>query len=293
MKDEKKHTGMKARMCILDDDLEYQEYCASMDEAKIHQDKKFRNRGVEVTEIVFGDNLLTFRNRVWLFSGTNTLYMCDKCLQRYPDRVSFDRHFVECVQRPPGTCIYVEDMCSIAIFEVDGEQERLFCQRLCTIGKAFIHRKTLYLDVGGYLFYILCVCGRIVGFFSREKESLQHNLSCLLVLPPYQCNGYGSLLIDISYVLRTGSPEKPLSEEGRAIYKKYWRNKVLRVLEGLDGQDVSISDLSEMSGLSIDDVVHALELMGIDPESPVYDCSTLPPPSFRECKLRCLLLPLD
>ena len=42
----------------------------------------------------------------------------------------------------------------------------------------------------------------IVGYFSKEKDSLEgNNLACILTLPPYQRKGYGRFLIEFSYVL--------------------------------------------------------------------------------------------
>jgi len=36
----------------------------------------------------------------------------------------------------------------------------------------------------------------IVGYFSKEKDSIQnYNLACILTLPQYQRKGYGKLLI--------------------------------------------------------------------------------------------------
>jgi len=44
----------------------------------------------------------------------------------------------------------------ILVFEVDGFEERLYCQNLCYIAKLFLDHKTLYFDVDPFLFYVLC-----------------------------------------------------------------------------------------------------------------------------------------
>ena len=42
------------------------------------------------------------------------------------------------------------------MFEVDGFEERIYCQNLCYIAKLFLDHKTLYFDVDPFLFYVLC-----------------------------------------------------------------------------------------------------------------------------------------
>ena len=59
---------------------------------------------------------------------------------------------------------------------------------------------------------------RIVGYFSKEKNSWDNNnLACILVFPPWQFQGLGQLLIEASYYLgeregRFGGPERRKSE---------------------------------------------------------------------------------
>jgi GNAT superfamily N-acetyltransferase len=70
----------------------------------------------------------------------------------------------------------------------------------------FLDHKTLYYDTDPFLFYVMCTRDErgfhIVGYFSKEKESAEDfNVACILVLPPYQRCGYGSLLIEFSYEL--------------------------------------------------------------------------------------------
>ncbi len=83
---------------------------------------------------------------------------------------------------------------------------QLYCQCLCLLGKLFLDHKTLYYDVGMFLFYVLCEVDRrgchIVGYFSKEKESPDgNNLACIMILPPYQRKGYGKFLIQLSELL--------------------------------------------------------------------------------------------
>jgi histone acetyltransferase SAS3 len=75
--------------------------------------------------------------------------------------------------------------------------------------------------------------------------------------------GYGQFLIEFSYLLtrvekKTGSPEKPLSDMGLVSYRKYWRLVLCQEL--LDQKKpISITAISERTGMTPDDIVSALE----------------------------------
>ena len=103
-----------------------------------------------------------------------------------------------------------------------------------------------------------------VGYFSKEKRpSSQNNVSCILVLPIHQRRGFGHLLIEFSYLLtrvekKTGSPEKPLSDMGLVSYRSYWRLILCYQLRE-QRQPLSITQLSERTGMTADDIVSALE----------------------------------
>lgn len=103
-----------------------------------------------------------------------------------------------------------------------------------------------------------------VGYFSKEKRpSSLNNVSCILVLPIHMRKGYGQYLIEFSYLLtrverKTGSPEKPLSDMGLVSYRKYWRLVLCEELLEQKGL-VSISAISDRTGMTPDDIVSALE----------------------------------
>ena len=61
----------------------------------------------------------------------------------------------------------------VEIFEVDGEQNKVYCQNLCLFCKLFLDHKTLYFGVSPFLFYVVCEYDsegyHAVGFFSKVK----------------------------------------------------------------------------------------------------------------------------
>lgn len=84
---------------------------------------------------------------------------------------------------------------------------KTYCQNLCLLAKLFLDHKTLYYDVEPFLFYVFTEYSaedssyRLIGYFSKEKNSPSFNVSCILVVPVYQRKGYGSFLIDFSILL--------------------------------------------------------------------------------------------
>ena len=69
----------------------------------------------------------------------------------------------------------------------------------------FLDHKTLYYDVEPFLFYVMTevdeLGARFVGYFSKEKRSIDNNVSCIMTLPVRQRKGWGQLLIDFSMSL--------------------------------------------------------------------------------------------
>jgi histone acetyltransferase SAS3 len=136
------------------------------------------------------------------------------------------------------------------------------------LAKLFLGSKTLYYDVEPFLFYVMTENDNygchFVGYFSKEKRpSSLNNVSCILVLPIHMRKGYGQYLIEFSYLLtrverKTGSPEKPLSDMGLVSYRKYWRLVLCEELSQQKGP-ISISAISDRTGMTPDDIVSALE----------------------------------
>lgn len=149
------------------------------------------------------------------------LYVCEFTLRMFARKCElqrFQRTIRPQDRHPPGNEIYRNG--NLSMFEVDGLEEKVYCQNLCYIAKLFLDHKTLYFDVDPFLFYVLCELDdrgfHPVGYYSKEKYSdVGYNLACILSFPSYQRKGYGRFLIAFSYELtkkeeKVGSPEKPM-----------------------------------------------------------------------------------
>ncbi|XP_030373092.1 males-absent on the first protein-like [Scaptodrosophila lebanonensis] len=226
-----------------------------------------------IEKIQFGQ----FEIDTWYFSPypdeygkARKLFVCQYCLKYMRLLKSFTGHLKDCkVQKPPGREIYRKGI--ISVFEVDGNEEPLYCQLLCLLAKLFLDHKVLFYDTKVFYFYVLCEIAKegcqIVGYFSKEKESLaNNNVACILVLPPYQRKGYGKFLIAFSYTLSRkegiiGSPEKPLSDLGRLSYRSYWAYTLLELMSDLSTSSLSIKALNKLSGIATDDIIYTLQSM--------------------------------
>ena len=203
------------------------------------------------------------------------LYVCEFTLRmfsrkseirRFQSRLPADR------RHPPGNEIYRNG--NLSMFEVDGKNERLYCQNLCYIAKLFLDHKTLYFDVDPFLFYVLCEVDERgfhpVGYFSKEKHSdVGYNLACILTFPSHQRKGYGRFLIAFSYELskkeeKVGSPEKPMSDLGQQAYKPYWASTIVDfLLNQCSNASMSIMDISKMTSIMAEDIVFTLNQLSI------------------------------
>jgi histone acetyltransferase HTATIP len=213
------------------------------------------------------------------------VYLCDFCLEAFGRRSQLVRHRTtpgKCpISHPPGNEIYRSG--SISFFEIDGHKQKTYCRRLCLLSKLFLDHKTLFYDVDPFLFYILTENStrgsRILGYFSKEKESLEkYNLACILTLPQHQRKGFGRVLIEFSYELskregRIGSPEKPLSDLGLLSYRSFWSEVLVGILKQANeakrssgdkksmSSEISIDQLSTMTSFTTDDILHTLQAM--------------------------------
>ena len=174
------------------------------------------------------------------------LYVCGWCFRYSCDKGAFAAHTRACVYRatPPGNKVY--DHGGYAVWEVDGEEHKLFGQNLSLFAKLFLDHKTVFFDVATFLYYILTFTDHsnpdkynVLGFFSKEKLSWDaNNLACICIFPPYQHKQLAKLLMGVSYKLSgwespggyIGGPEKPLSDLGQKSYNRFWAERIARYL---------------------------------------------------------------
>uniref|UniRef100_H2UAR8 histone acetyltransferase n=1 Tax=Takifugu rubripes TaxID=31033 RepID=H2UAR8_TAKRU len=206
------------------------------------------------------------------YSRLQKLYLCEFCLKYMRSKNILQRHTKKCGWfHPPANEIYRKD--NLSVFEVDGNVSKLFCQNLCLLAKLFLDHKTLYYDVEPFLFYILTKNDEkgchLVGYFSKEKLCQQkYNVSCIMIMPQYQRQGFGRFLIDFSYLLtrqegQAGSPEKPLSDLGRLSYLAYWKSVILEYLYKHPDKHISVKGISRATGMCPHDIASTLQQLGM------------------------------
>ena len=265
------HGRLKRLKKKVDDaSLESKEATLSALEKEHEEITKVKN----IQSIVLGK----YEIETWYFSpypeeycGDDKMYLCEFCLKYMKRHLTLLKHADLCTMKsPPGKEIYREE--GLSMFEVDGRENKIYCQNLCLLSKLFLDHKTLYYDVDPFLFYILCEVDsagcHIVGYFSKEKQSQDnYNLACILTFPPYQRKGYGKFLISISYELTkrqntTGSPEKPLSDLGKISYRSYWAYVILQVLEK-NFESITVNDIARMTGIKTEDILSTLHSLNL------------------------------
>ncbi|XP_038949641.1 histone acetyltransferase KAT6B isoform X5 [Rattus norvegicus] len=198
------------------------------------------------------------------------LYLCEFCLKYMKSKNILLRHSKKCGWfHPPANEIYRRK--DLSVFEVDGNMSKIYCQNLCLLAKLFLDHKTLYYDVEPFLFYVLTKNDEkgchLVGYFSKEKLCQQkYNVSCIMIMPQHQRQGFGRFLIDFSYLLsrregQAGSPEKPLSDLGRLSYLAYWKSVILEYLYRHHERHISIKAISRATGMCPHDIATTLQYL--------------------------------
>ncbi|KAI9772090.1 MAG: hypothetical protein M1840_001378 [Geoglossum simile] len=214
-------------------------------------------------------------------SETERLYVCRWCFKYSKEIMPYMVHVKLCPMKdlaPVGRLIYDKDPYSV--YEVDGDDQKLFCQNLSLFAKLFLDNKSVFYDVTTFLYYLLVYSypqkpgstqsppRQVIGFFSKEKMSWDNNnLACILVFPPWQRRGLGKILMGVSYELskrecKLGGPEKPLSDLGRRGYLSFWCTTVARYILSVPSKKTfTVNDISERTYLLPEDIIIALKEM--------------------------------
>ncbi|KAG9243628.1 histone acetyltransferase [Calycina marina] len=220
-----------------------------------------------------------------------TMYVCKWCFAYHRDPEIWAQHYSNCPRAtsgPPGTHIYHHGSSdTLSIWEVEGEVEHVFCQNLSLFAKFFLDNKSVLYDVNDFHYFLLVHTKpdgvkQIIGFFSKEKQSWdRNNLACILVFPPWQRKGLGSLLIAVSYEIGrredalvgrvdpVSGPEKPISNLGKKSYERYWSAEIARYLLNIEETDcknntgfITVEMISRETWIAPDDCLAVLREMG-------------------------------
>ncbi|CEI99017.1 hypothetical protein RMCBS344292_13111 [Rhizopus microsporus] len=120
-------------------------------------------------------------------SKIDRLYVCEYCLRYMNKETQLESHKVKtknndrndvftiiqaiCKEKkPPGRMIYANG--KIKVYEVDGQEHKLYCQSLCLLAKLFLDNKTLYYDVEGFKFYVLAEQNSALGYQSYWASAI-------------------------------------------------------------------------------------------------------------------------
>lgn len=206
-----------------------------------------------------------------------TLFLCESCLRYFSARRTLELH--ECAQwvNTDATTRYFDPTSGIRVVELDARKPSCnpICRRLCLMGKLLLPTKAPLDDCHFFNFFVLLEedsqSGRrsILGYFSKDSNPASVvNLACLVVFPPHQGRGLGALLVSVSYALsrremKLATPERPFSRQGFATYLSLWKFFVGEEIDKKKSGSVTIDSLCSSTGMTPNDVMQALEEMGV------------------------------
>ena len=103
------------------------------------------------------------------------------------------------------------------------------------------------------------------GYWTKNRER-QWSLNTMLIFPHCQKNGFGGLMIGLSYLIlkvsgEVGSPETPLSDKGRESFEKFWKISIVKYLRSAGR--LSLEGMSLATGIAKEDLLRAMRLMNM------------------------------
>lgn len=218
---------------------------------------------------------------VELYIDDNKIFLCEACLRMFSSLRYLQLHVTQCPNAfwIPGQEIYKCSSKKFVVFEIDGRKHisASYVRRLSILTKLFLSDKITLDDVHFFAFTLLFEVDdsgfHFAGYFSKEWQnntSCINTLSCIMVLPPFKGKGYGLFLAELSYdigrcELSVGTPERPLSHGGKCLFRKIWREEVMRAIHLLEKNNIpaTLNALCSTSGLIVDDVIVGLHDLGV------------------------------
>ena len=102
--------------------------------------------------------------------------------------------------------------------------------------------------------------------FSLRQMGLDDIKIHIMVMPPFQRQGYGKFIIDLSYKLSLrqkliGGPERPLSDLGKVSYRSYWEYTLIRAYKKL--KMPTLKELVNNTGISESDTIDTLKRLNL------------------------------
>jgi histone acetyltransferase MYST1 len=235
--------------------------------------------------IIFGGHSID----CWYFSpyppslsNSTTLFVCDFCAMPFGSKDCYIGHDHGLGGRsPPGREIYSNG--PLVVFEVSPRDSNHFCRCLVLLGQLFTETfsENCFISMRYSHFYVLCLTdesgAHIIGYFSRITEWRDPTIiSRVVVLPPFQRQGFGTLMIAIAYEIArregiTGGPAHPLGDLGQIAFSAFWAAAVCAALAEHGNEIESASDIADLTGIAIDDVRETLADLGLAPGDPSPD----------------------
>ncbi|EGC42312.1 histone acetyltransferase [Histoplasma capsulatum var. duboisii H88] len=180
---------------------------------------------------------------------TDRIYVCRWCFRYSCDKDAYLGHTRFCEHRssPPGTKVY--DWRGYSVWEIDGEDHKLYAQNLSLFAKLFLDHKSVFFDVSSFLYYILVFTN------PQDANDYHERISRFFLLGPPGAEPYGRNIASAS-TSSSWSP-RPMGGDSKGAKRK------------AACEEMTIREIGQATGMLVEDVITALKEMGIvEPEKP-------------------------